>query len=153
MCGKLWSMVHMSGQWALHYNQIRNNILLKSKRCLHSLQTVVCLVSINSPEVDERLTPTIDFCKDEKNNKGSFGLAGESNPNTQSWRKKCGMVWPWRMFLCSSSSAVGLWLSRLRTQTAVDYFFFKGWCGSFQTYLRKRELLRDKQKGADCVCL
>lgn len=27
---------------------------------------------------------TIDFCKDEKDEKGSFGLAGESNANDRS---------------------------------------------------------------------
>lgn len=26
----------------------------------------------------------IDFCKDEKNDEGSFGLAGESNANSRS---------------------------------------------------------------------
>lgn len=72
---------------------------------------------------DEWLMRSIDLSKDEKNEKCAFWpySADEWNANKRKWRMERvtggGRVSPWRMFLCSSSSAVGLWLSRLKTDT------------------------------------
>lgn len=52
---------------------------------------------------------------------------------TQRWRMDSGRRSPWRMFLCSSSSALGLWLSRLKMENSVDYPFqrwMEGWMES-----------------------
>lgn len=61
----------------------------------------------------------------EKSKRFFLALSCRGIANKQSWMKKWRTVLPWRMFLCSSSSADGLWLSRLRTQTAVDNSFLK----------------------------
>lgn len=68
----------------------------------------------------------------EENEKCALWHCGaeKSNADRQTWMKKWKTdgerVLPWRMFLCSSSSAVGLWLSRLKTENTT----FKGWYGS-----------------------
>ena len=129
-------MVYPSVSWSCNMIQIRHLSKWKSPSIIY--KTAVCLVF----KLSICLRAKRDFfwfLQWWEKWKASFltfwcrGIETQINTpemikrGTERWMK--GGVLPWRMFLCSSSSAVGLWLSRLKTQNTADYSILTGWYG------------------------